>query len=74
MGHILHFLFFSFYSFLALLSCKAAVCLRTVRRAIMERGRPTTTSSSMESIARSVAKAGVEGTVGVSQISALECC
>lgn len=57
-----------FYSFLALLSCKAAVCLRTVRRATMERGRPTMTSLSMESIAWSVAKAGVEGTVGVSQI------
>lgn len=67
MGHFTLPLF-SFYSFLALFSCKAAVCLRTVRHATMERGRPMTTSLSMESIARSVAKAGAEGTVGVSQI------
>lgn len=46
--------------------CQAAVCLRTVKPATMEPGKPMMTSLSMESIVQSVAKAGVEGTVKVS--------
>lgn len=45
---------------------KAAVCLRTVKPATMERGRPMMTSSSMESTVQSVAKAGVVETAKVS--------
>lgn len=52
--------------------CKAAVCLRTVKPATMEHGKPMTTSLSMESIVQSVAEAGVEGTVEVSWIVVMQ--
>lgn len=45
---------------------QAAACLRTAKPATMGHGRPMTTSSSTESIAQSVAKAGAVGTVKVS--------
>lgn len=46
---------------------QAAVCLRIVKSDIMELGELTTTSLSMESIAQSVVRVGVEGTVKVSK-------
>lgn len=55
-----------FFSSVCLCLCKAAVCLRTVKLATMEHGKQMITSLWMESIAQSVAKAGVEGTVKVS--------
>lgn len=58
--------YFPLHFSLVFFRCQAAACLRTVKRVTMERGRPTMTSSSMESIVQSVAKAGVVGTVKVS--------
>lgn len=53
-------------SYVCLCPRKAAACLRTVKLATMEHGKPMITSLWMESIAQSVVKAGVEGTVKVS--------
>lgn len=64
-----------YFPFSSLLFCsrfQAAVCLRTAKPATMEHGRPMTTSSSTESIAQSVAKAGVVGTVKVSWTAVMQ--
>lgn len=60
-----------YVTYLFFCPCQAAVCLRTAKRATMEHGKPMTTSLSMESIVQSVAKAGVVGTVKVSENAAL---
>lgn len=66
--------FFTFLSahFFFVPCFQAAVCLRTAKPATMEHGRPMTTSSSTESIAQSVAKAGVVGTVKVSWTAVMQ--
>lgn len=56
----------TFHPLSAFRPCEAAVCSRTAKPATTERGKPTTTSSSTGSFARSVARAGAEGTVKVS--------